>query len=318
MGPRVSFASPIWLAALALIPLAITAQLAARRRARRYTIRFPAVSTLRLALDAGGSWRRHVPAALALAALAALVLALARPRESYGAPVDEGSIMLVTDHSGSMASTDVSPTRLAAAERAANTFIDELPRNVRVGAIAFSTSPDAVQAPDANHAAARAIINAQSASGATATGSGLELALQLLHGANPKHPPSAIVLLSDGAANTGPDVVSVARQAAQEKIPIDTVALGTPNGTLQNPDPFAPAVAVPPDPLLMEQIAQASGGRSFNAQSADQLSSIYKRLGNELGTVTRKREVTADFAIGGLVLLVLAGLASTRWAGRLP
>jgi Ca-activated chloride channel family protein len=226
--------------------------------------------------------------------------------------------MLVTDHSGSMASNDVSPTRLAAAERAANTFIDQLPARVRVGAIAFSTSPDAVQAPDANHAAARAIINAQVANGATGTGSALELALQLLHGADPKHPPSAIVLLSDGAANTGPDSVAVSRQAAQEKIPIDTVALGTPNGTLQTPDPLLPPQPVPPDPELMQQIAKASGGRPFNAQSADELSSIYKRLGNELGTVTRKREVTADFAIGGLVLLVLAGMASTRWAGRLP
>jgi Ca-activated chloride channel family protein len=314
-----SFASPVWLAALALIPLAIAAQAVARRRARHYAIRFPAVSTIQLAAAAGGvSWRRHAATVLALAAIAALALALARPRETYGAAVNEGTIMLVTDHSGSMASNDVSPTRLAAAERAANTFIDQLPARVRVGAIAFSTSPDAVQAPDANHAAARAIINAQVANGATGTGSALELALQLLHGADPKHPPSAIVLLSDGAANTGPDSVAVSRQAAQEKIPIDTVALGTPNGTLQTPDPLLPPQPVPPDPELMQQIAKASGGRPFNAQSADELSSIYKRLGNELGTVTRKREVTADFAIGGLVLLVLAGMASTRWAGRLP
>ena len=314
-----SFSSPVWLAALALIPLAIAAQVLARRRARHYSIRFPAVSTLQLAAAAGGgSWRRHLAAALALAAIAALALALARPHETYGAPINEGSIMLVTDHSGSMDSNDVAPTRLAAAERAANTFIDELPARVLVGAIAFSSTPDAVQAPVANHSAARAIIDAQVANGATATGSALLLALQLLHGSNPKHPPSAIVLLSDGAANTGPDVVTVARQAAQEKIPIDTVALGTPNGVLQTNDPFQPTVAVPPDPQLMQQIAQASGGRSFNAQSADQLSSIYKHLGTELGTVKRTREVTADFAIGGLVLLALAGMASTKWAGRLP
>jgi Ca-activated chloride channel family protein len=313
-----NFAAPLWLASLALIPIAIAASVLARRRARRFAVRFPAVSTLELAAAAGTSWRRYVPTALALAAIAALALALARPRVSYGAAINEGSVMLVTDHSGSMAATDVNPTRLVAAERAANTFIDELPRSVRLGAIAFSTSPDAVQSPAANHGAARAIINAQAANGATATGSALQLALQLLHGADTKHPPSAIVLLSDGSANTGPDVLTVSRQAAQEKIPINTVALGTPSGTLQNPDPFAPPVSVPPDPQLMQQIAQASGGHAFNAQSANELSSIYRRLGHQLGTVTRHREVTSDFAIGGLVLLVMAGMMSTRWASRLP
>ncbi|MBV8998043.1 MAG: VWA domain-containing protein, partial [Solirubrobacterales bacterium] len=232
--------------------------------------------------------------------------------------VEQASVMLVTDHSGSMASNDVSPSRLAAAERAANTFIDQLPGNARVGAVAFSDSPDAVQAPSTNHGAARAIINAQNANGATDTGDALELALQLLRGADAKHPPAAIVLLSDGAANRGADVTTVARQAARDKIPIDTVALGTPDGTLPSPDPFTPPVAVPPDPQLMQQIAQLSGGRSFNAQTADELSSIYKHLGHQLGSVTRKREVTVAFAVGGLVFLLFAAGTSTRWSGRLP
>jgi Ca-activated chloride channel family protein len=267
---------------------------------------------------AGGSWRRHLPGAFALAAVAALALALARPHVSYSAAVNQASVMLVTDHSGSMAATDVQPTRLAAAQRAADTFIGQLPAQVRLGAIAFSTSPDAVQAPVASHAAARAIIDGQTADGATATGDALELALQLLRGADRKHPPSAIVLLSDGAANRGLDVATVAREAARDRIPIYTVALGTPDGVLPNPDPLAPPVAVPPDPQLMQQIAELSGGRTFTAQSADELSSIYKSLGRQLGSVTRKREVTSQFAIGGLVLLLLAGAGSVRRLGRLP
>jgi Ca-activated chloride channel homolog len=313
-----NFASPLWLAALALIPIAVAAAVLARRRARRYAVRFPAVATLRLAAAGGRSWRRHVPAAFALAAIAALALALARPRVSYSAPVDKASVMLVTDHSGSMAATDVDPTRLAAAESAANTFIDQLPANALVGAIAFSSSPDAVQAPSANHALARAIIDGQSANGATDTGDALQLALQLLRGADAKHPPSAIVLLSDGAANAGVDVTTVAREAANDKIPIDTVALGTPGGMLPGAGPFGSSVAVPPDPQLMQQIAQLSRGRSFNAQDADTLSSIYKQLGHQLGSVTRKRDVTAEFAIGGLAFVLLAAASSTRWSGRLP
>lgn len=313
-----SFAAPIWLAALALVPAAIAASTWARRRARRYAVRFPAVSTVRAAVEAGNSWRRHLPAVFALAAVVALALALARPHVSYSAAVDEASVMLVSDESGSMAATDVQPTRLAAAEAAANTFIDQLPANVRLGAIAFSSAPNAVQAPEGRHAAARSVINSQGAGGGTATGDALALALRLLHGGQPRHPPSAIVLLSDGAANAGEDVSTVARQAKAEKVPIYTVALGTPGGTLPSAGPFGPPLAVPPDPQLMARIAELSGGRSFNAQSADQLSSIYKRLGRELGTVTRKREVTAEFAIGGFVLLLLAAAGSTRWSGRLP
>ena len=313
-----NFASPSWLAALAVVPIVVAGSVAARRRARRYAIRFPATSTLRLAAAGGRSWRRHLPAALALTAIAALALALARPRVSYSAPVDQASVMLVTDHSGSMAATDVKPTRLAAAESAANTFIDQLPASALVGAVAFSSSPDGVQAPSANHALARATIDGQSANGATATGDALELALQLLRGADTKHPPAAIVLLSDGAANAGVDATTVARTAAHDRIPIDTVALGTPDGTLPNPDPFGAPVAVPPDPQLMQEIAQLSGGRSFNAQDADTLSSIYKQLGRQLGSVTRKRDITTEFAIGGLVFVLLAAATSTRWSGQLP
>jgi Ca-activated chloride channel family protein len=313
-----SFAAPIWLAALALVPAAIAASIWARGRARRYAVRFPAVSTVQAAVGAGNSWLRHLPAAFALAAVAALVVALARPHVSYSASVDEASVMLVSDESGSMASTDVQPTRLAAAETAANTFIDQLPGKARVGAIAFSDAPNTVQAPVVDHAAARAVINSQTANGGTATGDALAQALRLLHGGRAKHPPSAIVLLSDGAANEGQDVSTVARQAKADKVPIYTVALGTPGGTLPNPDPFGPPLAVPPDPQLMAQIAALSGGRSFDARSADELGSIYKRLGRQLGTVTRRREVTAEFAVAGLALLLLGAAGSARWSGRLP
>jgi Ca-activated chloride channel family protein len=313
-----SFSSPLWLLALALVPLALAAYRLSRRRARRYAIRFTAMSTLREAVASTPTWQRHLPAALALAAVAVLAVALARPHVPYRAAVNTASLMLVTDHSGSMAANDVTPSRLAAAEAAANTFINQLPGTVKVGAVGFSNSPDLVQGAVTNHAAARQIINAQAAGGGTDTGDALELALQLLHGSAAKHPPAAIVLLSDGSANAGPDPVAVARQAARDRIPIYTVALGTPSGTLPNPDPMGAPVSVPPDPQLMQEIAQVSGARAFNAQSADQLSSIYKRLGGQLSTVARRRDITAVFAIGGLVLMMGAAAGSVRMSGRLP
>jgi Ca-activated chloride channel family protein len=313
-----SFGAPLHLLALALVPAALAAYIFARRRTKRYAVRFTAISTLREAGAAAPSWERHLPAGLVLAAIAVLAIALARPHISYRTAVGQASMMLVTDHSGSMAANDVQPSRLTAAVNAANTFIGQLPRTVRVGAIAFSSSADAVQGPVANHGAARAIIDAQSPGGGTDTGDALQVALQLLHGGQANHPPSAIVLLSDGAANAGPDPVTISRLARHERIPIYTVALGTPQGVLNNPDPLGAPVSVPPDPQLMKQIARVSGARAFNAQSAGELSSIYKRLGSQLGSVSHSREITAVFAIAGLVLLVSAGAASVRGSGRLP
>jgi len=313
-----SFAAPLWLLTLALIPAAIAAYVLARRRRRRYAIRFPAVATVREVVATTSSWERHVPTALAIAAMAVLGVALARPRVTTRIPTGEANMMLVTDHSGSMAAQDVSPDRLSAAVAAANTFIDQLPNSVRVGAIGFGTSPDSVQGPSANHAEARSLENSLAANGGTDTGDALQLALQLLQGANAKHPPSAIVLLSDGAANAGPDPVSISQEAKKDRIPIYTVALGTAGGVLPSPDPLAPPQPVPPDPELMQEIARLSGGRAFNARSAGELSSIYKKLGSQLSSVTRKKEITWWFAAGGVVLLIGAVASSVRWSGRLP
>jgi Ca-activated chloride channel homolog len=176
----VSFAAPAWLAALLLVPVLVWAYVAARAHSTRYAARFPAASTLALAARAESRWLRHLPAALALLACAALVLALARPHRTVRVPVGRASVMLVLDHSGSMQATDVQPTRLAAAQRAARAFIDELPGQVRVGAVAFSTVANAVQAPTTDRRSVLGILDSQTAVGSTATGNALQLALDLL------------------------------------------------------------------------------------------------------------------------------------------
>jgi Ca-activated chloride channel homolog len=316
----VSFATPVWLLGLALVPLALLAYQASRRRGSRYAVRYTAVPALKLAAGVVPAWRRHLPAALALAALAALVLALAKPQKTVAVPVERASIMLVTDHSRSMSATDVSPDRLSAAQRAARTFLNTLPDQVRVGAVAFSDTPDAVQAPTSDHDGARRIVDGQVADGATATGAALEVAIDALKNdkQNGKRPPSAIILLSDGKTTVPPDPVPVARTAGQLKIPIYTVALGTRDATVPNPNPFGTPLLVAPDPETLRQIAQVSGGKAFTAEDSDSLKSIYKTLGSQLGTKTQKKQITASFAIGGLVLLLGAAVSSLRWAGRLP
>jgi len=317
-----SFANPVLLLALLLVPLALLAHVASRRRARRYAVRFPAVSTLVLAAGRTPVWRRHLPIALLLAALATLALALAKPQRTVAVPVERASIMLVTDHSRSMMAEDVDPTRLAAAKRAAHTFLDQLPPGVRVGVTTFADVPDGTQTPTRDHGLVRRMVDAQIADGGTATGDALAMALDVLEreprGADGRRPPSAVVLLSDGTTTTGQDPVAVAQRAREMKVPIYTVALGTRDATVPNPGFGPPLLSVAPDPESLRRIAEASGGRAYSAEDDQQLSSIYQTLGTQLGTRDVKREVTAAFAAGGLILLLGAAAASVRWAGRLP
>jgi Ca-activated chloride channel family protein len=304
----VSFAHPVFLAALLLVPLALLALIARRRRRKRFAVRFTGVSTLKLATaGATPSARTHIPAALALAALTALVFALAKPQRTVAVPTGRGNVMLVTDHSLSMQADDVQPSRLAAAKSAAHAFVGRLPKTIGVGIVSYSNAPDAVRAPDTDHSQALQVIDAEQADGATATGDALQVAVDALSpaGSKIKRLPSSILLLSDGRTTTGRDPVEVARTAKTLHIPIYTVSVGTED-------------ALPPDPDTLRRIAQASGGRAYAAEDENQLSSIYKNLGSQLGTKKVKRETTNAFAIGGVALLLAAAAASLRWTGRLP
>jgi Ca-activated chloride channel homolog len=312
----VSFASPLFLAALVLVPLALGAQLLARRRTRRYAVRFPGVSTLAPLLPRVPSWRRQAPLALFLAALTAFALALARPHATVAVPREQASIVLVTDVSRSMLAEDVEPSRLEAARDAAQRFLDEVPDEARVGAVAFSTEPHTVQAPTDDHSEIAALIDGLAADGGTATGDGLEAALKLVDGPADKRPPAAIVLLSDGETTTGRDPVDVAREARRLKIPIHTFALGTRDGVIQSPD--GSLIPVPPDPETMRQIAELSGGRSFAVEDAEDLAGIYRGLGSRVATKKEKREITAAFAGGGALLLMGAAAFGVRATARLP
>jgi Ca-activated chloride channel family protein len=314
-----SFASPWWLLALLAIPAAIAAQAAARRRARRYEVRFPAVSSMLAATAVVPLWRRHLPAALTLAAVAALALAAAKPEHKVRVALSSASIMLVTDHSGSMQATDVAPTRLRAAQRAAHSFIDALPSGVKLGVVAFAAQPDAAQPPTTDHDVARKVVDSQTANGGTATGDALTAALQLLRQGKSTPPKAAaIILLSDGARTVGSDPIPVAQQAARLKVPIYTVALGTEDALVPNPDPFQPPLPAPPDPETLRRISRLTHAQSFTAADAGRLSSIYKSLGSQLGSKTERRELTVGFGLAGLVLLLGAAGTSLRFGGRLP
>jgi Ca-activated chloride channel family protein len=313
-----SFASPLGLLALLVLPAGALLYVAARRRRRRHALRFPATATVAAVVPAVNPWRRRVPLALLALAAATLALALGRPQTTVAVPVENASVVLVIDGSRSMLSQDVQPTRIDAARRAALRFVDRVPARLQLGLIAYNTVPYLTEGPTLEHDRVRSAITTIQADGGTATGDALAEALKRLRqrrNADGDRAPAAIVLLSDGKSTDGQDPVSVARQAGRLHIPISTVALGTSEGMLPN-GPFGIPMSVPPDPETLRQIADASGGRAFKVDQADELDQIYERLGSQLGTRRQEREVTAAFAGAGLLLLLGAAGLSTRWRAR--
>jgi Ca-activated chloride channel homolog len=312
----VSFAAPLVLLSLVALPVLAAAYTWLRRRPGRYSARFPGVPVLAGAVAVTPLWRRHVPAGVVALALVALALALARPHATVAVPVERASVVLVTDASRSMLATDVEPSRMDAARGAAEAFLDGVPEELRVGAVAFSTTPRSVVAPSHDREAVRAHLASLQADGGTAAGDGLTEALRLLESKDNRRPPAAVVLLSDGKTTTGRDPVDVARQARAADVPIYTVALGTAGGTIT--DSSGSILPVPPDPETMAEIAAASGGESFDVEDAEQLDAVYERLGSQIATRPEQREITAGFAAGGIALLVAAAALSLRAGSRLP
>jgi Ca-activated chloride channel homolog len=312
----VSFASPGFLAALVLVPLALIAHSASRRRTRRYAVRYPGVATLAPLLPRVSSWRRLLPLTLFLASLAVLAVALARPHATVAVPKEQASIVLVTDVSRSMLAEDVDPNRLEAARSAAQRFLEEVPEEARVGVVAFSTDPHTIEPPTDDRGKIEDLVDALSADGGTAAGDALAVALGLVDGPAEDRPPAAILLLSDGETTTGRHPLPVARRAGRLGIPIHTVALGTRTATITTPD--GTLIPVPPDPEAMRRIAELSGGRAFQVADADELGGLYEDLGSRVATEEELREITGAFAAGGIVLLMAAAALGTRATARLP
>jgi len=257
------------------------------------------------------------------AALTALAVALARPERVVAVPVEEAAVVLTFDRSGSMAAKDVRPSRMEAARRAADRFLDAVPKKVRVGAVAFSTRPRVVQGPTRDRDEVRVALDNVVPGGGTRTGDALDLSLRTVRrparpGAKP--PPGAIVLLSDGVSVQGKDPVAIAQTAKRLKVPIYTVALGTPQGTITVPRKGGGTETrrVPPDAASLQRIARASGGQAFTAEDAGALDAVYRKLGSQIAREKQPREVTSAFAAGALIALVAGGMLSLRWFGRLP
>ena len=321
-----SFREPLLLVGLALVPVALAAYVVAQRRRRRFAVRYTNVDVL-ASVAARSNWTRHIPALLALLALAALLVALARPERTVAAEQRQAMVVMVTDVSGSMQATDVQPTRLIAAKQAGHALADKLPRDFRLGLVGFSHVASQLVEPTTDKQRVKAGIDSLTPSGGTAMGDGLALGLEAARTpvtnelGVPQRLPAAIVLLSDGANTAGKeDPITVAERARGMRIPIYTVALGTAAGTIEHTrrDGSTWTERVPPDTATLQEIASETRGRFYEAADAQRLTDIYRGLGTRLATRREKQEVTAAFAGGALALLVFGMVAALARGGRLP
>ncbi len=309
--PLSGWQDPGWLLLLAAPIVLLVLYLLANSRRRRRLTRFAGPSES--VVSSRPSRWRHVPMALMLLALLPLTLALAQPSKDVRVPRNRAVIMLVIDVSASMGATDVPPTRLDAARRAAQQFARQVTPGVNLGLIAFSASPIVLVSPSPQHNLTVDALDKLHTDQSTATGQAIFAALQavktvntVLQGPADAPPPARIVLLSDGKENK-PDnpnntdgAYTAARAARQQGVPITTIAFGTPTGHVEVNNESVP---VPVDPEMMKTVAQLSGGQTSTAENVDELNRQFGTIGDQLGWQTVRGPASA----GWLRLAVLLG-----------
>jgi Ca-activated chloride channel family protein len=322
-----SFGWPLGLLGLVAIPLFVGAYVVVGRRRRRGAARFvaPALAPNLVAVSPG--WRRHVPPALALAALALLVVGIARPHVVRDVTRDEATIVLAIDTSRSMAATDVAPSRFEAAKAAAAAFLDEVPDSYAVGIVSFATSADPVLPPTIDRDAARVALGELRLGSGTAIGTAITRSVELALGQGEERvpppagerSPAAVLLLSDGAQTAGGErPLPAAQKARRFGVPVSTIALGTRDAVVEVPRPggLKERVVVAPDVNTLRLVARTTAGTFAEAPSAARLEAVYRELGTRLARDRKRVEVTSAFAAGGAVLLLLGSVLSSLWFRR--
>ena len=306
----------LWL--LLLVAALAGAYLVVQHRRRHYAARFTNLDLLASVAPKRPGWRRHLAAAAMLAALVLLVAAWARPTRPGHVPRERATVMLAIDVSISMRATDVEPSRIEAAKAAGSTFVENLPARFRLGLVSFAGDARQVVAPTQDHQQVGGALRRLRLEERTAIGDAIYTSLDSLHDVpsrTSRRPLAHIVLMSDGATNTGRSNESAAAAARRARIPVTTIAFGTDEGTIRTGGEDYP---VPVDRDALRQIADTTGGKFYEAQSAEQLQSVYSDIGSSVGFRTVQREATAWFVGIALVFAIAGAGASIVWTSRLP
>ena len=339
-----TFAWPDLLWSLLALPLLVLLYWWLMHRRKKNTLRFASLSIVKQAMGKGPGWRRHVPPVLMLLALATLLLASARPRAVVTLPLQQETIILAMDVSGSMRATDVLPNRMVAAQEAAKAFLNDLPRNVRVGVVSFAGTAAVVQPPTQNREDIVAAIDRFQLQRGTAIGSGIVLSLATIFpdagidlsqitgqrnmplGPGDKPPKeftpvppgsftsAAIVLLTDGQRTTGPDPLDAAKMAADRGVKVYSVGIGTKEGETIGFEGWSMRVRLDEDTL--KNVANLTRAEYFYAGTAADLKKVYQSLSSRMIVEKKETEITAIFAVAAAALVLLSAALSVWWFGR--
>ena len=319
-----TFEWPLALIALVIVPVVIVLYVLHERRRDDYAARFTTPTLLPNLVAAAPGWRRHLPLALLLAGLAALVVGVARPHASVDVRREEATVIIAIDTSLSMKAQDVRPSRLGAAENAANAFVAELPKRFRVGVIGFSGRAYLALAPTEDRELVVSALRSLRPGEGTALGDAVALGVRLARqerASDGTIPPTAMLVISDGAQMSGrTSPAAAALKAMGLHIPVYSVVLGTPDGVVNVPiaGGYQEQLRVPPSPETLKTLAQVTGGQFFTAPDQKRLSQIHERLGSRLGHRRETREVTDLFAGGSAAFLLVGGALSSLWFRRVP
>ncbi len=350
---------PGFLVLLALIPVIVALYLWVLRR-RRVALRYSSLTLVRQAIPRGSRLKRHIPFAMFLVAFASLVVALGRPVAVVAAPTDQTTILLVIDVSRSMCSTDVKPNRLVAAQNAALSFIQRQKSTTQIGIVAFSGFAELIQPPTTDSEMLQSAVEGLLVGSRTAIGSGILKALDAIaeidknvapsitgSSSGPKpvpvpkgaYVPEIIVLLTDGASNTGPQPVDAAQQALDRGVRVYTIGFGTANG---GEFPYCGPQIIGREPgafggggggfgggpgggfggggpggfrrgideETLKRVADLTGGAYYSAESADELHDVFQNLPTYLIVKHEIIEISVAFAaIGALLVMIAISLA---------
>ena len=319
-----SFELPLALLGLIVVPLLVALYVMRERRRRDYASRFTSVGLLPNLVDAAPGWRRHLPLALLLVGLTAMVVGVARPHASLSVKREEATVIIAVDSSLSMRAQDVPSSRLAAAQKTARAFVDELPKKFRVAVLGFSGRPYVAVPPTEDRDLVHTAINSLRTGEGTSLGDAIALGVKLAkqeRASDGTVPPTAMLVISDGAQKTGRTTpAAAAMQAAAAHIPIYSVVIGSPDGVINVPvaGGFQAQIRVPVDPDTLRLVARASGGSTFTSPDNARLRVVYERLGSRLGSRKESREITDLFAGGSAAFLIAGGALSALWFRRVP
>lgn len=350
-----SFLWPEMLFLLLVLPALVATYLLMLRRKKKLALRYASLAVVREAMAASQGWRRHLPPALFLLALTAMLVAVARPAALITLPSQHELIVLAIDVSGSMRASDVEPTRLAAAQAAARSFVEDTPMTTRIAVVSFAGTAAVVQPPTLSREDVTAAIERFQLQRGTAVGSGILVSLKTifpdiefdLNSSNPRpgtnardaqrgmsldQPPrkesdafkpvapgsyksAAIILLTDGQTTTGPEPVEAAKMAAERGVRVFTVGIGTPTGEIIGAEGWSMRVRLDED--VLKQIATATNAEYFYAGNAPDLTRVYKTLNSKLVMERKTTEVTAIFSALAALLAVMSAMLSMLWFNRI-